>query len=278
MTLVLPISEKLCSKCGQVKSLTCFSKNRSGKDGLQHRCKPCHREAVLKCYYKNPAAKIKKAIEWEKANKEKYRVYHYTSRLKTKFGKTYAWYIEALTKQGGVCKICLADEPGRKNRFFCVDHCHATGVIRGILCAKCNDGLGKLGDGNTAVLESAIEYLSKPIVDAESLVESTIGVKFAGHRTFNAWKCGLKRNYRMTPGKYLTLLEIQQGCCAICRTDTPVGDDCVFSVDHDHLTDQIRGLLCMRCNDGLGKIADSVQWLKGAIRYLSEAVPLGVVP
>ncbi len=48
-----------------------------------------------------------------------------------------------LALQGGVCAIC-SKKP--KRGFLCVDHCHRTGMIRGLLCAKCNSGLGFYDD------------------------------------------------------------------------------------------------------------------------------------
>jgi hypothetical protein len=56
--------------------------------------------------------------------------------------------------QGGGCAIC-----GRRNPEH-VDHCHETGVIRGVLCFNCNGGLGQFKD-DIASLRRAIEYLEQ---------------------------------------------------------------------------------------------------------------------
>jgi hypothetical protein len=55
--------------------------------------------------------------------------------------------------QGGVCAICRQAEPN------CVDHCHATGRIRGMLCKACNAGLGLLRDDPT-LMRAAAKYLA----------------------------------------------------------------------------------------------------------------------
>lgn len=73
-----------------------------------------------------------------------------------KYGIDAAAYDEMLRGQNGVCAICLTATPG--GRFFCVDHCHRTGRVRGLLCTHCNHGLGKFAD-STANLERAINYL-----------------------------------------------------------------------------------------------------------------------
>jgi len=69
-----------------------------------------------------------------------------------------------LEAQGGVCKLCSKPETrvnpqtGGVSRLA-VDHCHKTGVVRGLLCLDCNTGLGKFGDDPTLLLK-AVEYLN----------------------------------------------------------------------------------------------------------------------
>ena len=60
------------------------------------------------------------------------------------------------------------------------------------------------------------------------------------------------------------LEESQSHKCAIC------GKLADLHIDHCHLTNKYRGLLCMQCNTGLGKFYDNVEYLQQAIKYLSE--------
>lgn len=76
----------------------------------------------------------------------------------------------------------------------------------------------------------------------------------------------LMRLYGMTLDDYLLLLDAQEGRCKICGEPPLEGK--VLSVDHDHETGKVRGLLCMRCNSGLGYLRDRVDLLKAAIAYL----------
>ena len=69
----------------------------------------------------------------------------------------------------------------------------------------------------------------------------------------------------MTEENYAAMLKQQNGCCAICGR-TP--ERRRLAVDHDHDTDAVRGLLCGRCNVGLGLFDEDVDSLKIAIRYL----------
>jgi len=78
------------------------------------------------------------------------------AQLKMRFNISLNEYDNLLDKQGGVCKICKTKE---SRKVLCVDHNHNTGKIRGLLCSKCNRGIGLLGD-NIDLLKVAIKYLS----------------------------------------------------------------------------------------------------------------------
>ncbi len=77
----------------------------------------------------------------------------------------------------------------------------------------------------------------------------------------------LLKNFGITPADFDHLLDEQGGLCAICRSDTPGGRG-RFHVDHCHLTNKIRGLLCTRCNTGLGQFGDDPDRLRSATAYL----------
>lgn len=83
----------------------------------------------------------------------------FAARLWARFRMRVAEYEALLRAQNGVCAIC-GNEEGVAGRRLAVDHCHATGKIRGLLCALCNTGIGKLGDSSSA-LRRAVEYLER---------------------------------------------------------------------------------------------------------------------
>jgi hypothetical protein len=62
--------------------------------------------------------------------------------LKSHYGITLEQYDALLEEQGGVCAICGE----RPEKHLCVDHCHETGTVRGLLCKRCNFGLGYYKD------------------------------------------------------------------------------------------------------------------------------------
>jgi hypothetical protein len=76
--------------------------------------------------------------------------------LKSIYGISVEDYANLLARQFGVCAICLR-QPAKR---LCVDHCHATRKIRGLLCRACNAALGFLRDDENAVMAAAA-YLRK---------------------------------------------------------------------------------------------------------------------
>lgn len=80
----------------------------------------------------------------------------------------------------------------------------------------------------------------------------------------------LKLKYNMVQADYDTLLKQQNYKCAICSTDKPTGKWKVFAVDHDHETNNVRGLLCNECNRGIGLLKDNPELLMKAASYLEK--------
>lgn len=87
----------------------------------------------------------------------------------------------------------------------------------------------------------------------------------------NGRKCHLKKKYGITVADYDRLFEIQLGKCAICKTDNPGQGNKHFHIDHDHLSGKVRGLLCVKCNMGIGSFDDDVMLMHMAAAYVAEA-------
>lgn len=105
---------------------------------------------------------------WREKNAEHMRAYNRRrylekrgSHLKIKYGISLADYEVLNAKQGGRCAICAADRTGGRGKnpsLFHVDHCHATGKVRGLLCNACNRMIG-LGKDDPNVLRAGAAYL-----------------------------------------------------------------------------------------------------------------------
>lgn len=138
---------KTCRMCGESKPLGEFYlyTTRAGDKTPMARCKSCHSAAVIVSTRKNPSPKRKADAKYAASVRHRRRLKRYGISAEEFAG------LEA--SQQGVCLIC---------QQFCgdmhVDHDHATGKVRGLLCPQCNVGLGSFRD-DPARLIRAIAYL-----------------------------------------------------------------------------------------------------------------------
>jgi hypothetical protein len=164
---------KICTKCGNKKSIIEFPKMKHGKYGVSAECKDCrkiyHQKRYKKYAYKYKTDKNfhKKALQASKKYREKNSniIKAKNARLKKNFGITLEQYNQMLKEQNGVCAICGNSEKiidKRINRIIslAIDHDHQTGKVRGLLCNTCNHLLG-LANDNFEITKNATDYLKK---------------------------------------------------------------------------------------------------------------------
>lgn len=135
------MQKKRCSKCGKKKPLDHFFNRKAAKDGKASCCKTCAKGMRERLVESRPY----------------YQVHMQRQR---KYGVSQEQYEEMLRQQGGRCAICRSKSPGRNSVFFCIDHDHETGRVRGLLCRRCNMGLGYFGD-KLKLLRRAVRYLEE---------------------------------------------------------------------------------------------------------------------
>ena len=143
-----------CCGCHKVLPWQAFGVCSSRRPfGLSSRCKSCEK-----------VRKLGSARRWYRNLTEaQRRAHNRKTNLKKVHGVTLEQYAAMLAKQGNRCAIC--DKDRRSNTLRCgrrenlaIDHCHKTGRIRGLLCARCNKGVGLFLD-SVIILEKAIAYL-----------------------------------------------------------------------------------------------------------------------
>jgi hypothetical protein len=129
---------KKCIGCKETKPLNSFHRRITAIDGRLNLCKECNCLRVRKWNAKNkPSLKNKNLITQYGINLKEYNDF-----------KVFCDY---------KCSICGCHE-SKYSRQLAVDHDHKTGTVRGLLCIKCNKGLGLFED-NIELLKSAINYL-----------------------------------------------------------------------------------------------------------------------
>ena len=187
--------------------------------------------------------------------------------LKAQYGLSLDDYSELLTKQNNKCAICATSESDHQSGRFLVDHNHDTGEVRGILCNSCNSGIGFFNDDKEK-LSNAIKYLDRDISFIQEFINNQ-KKKLLPEEKFPEDR-SLKNRYGIVKITFNKILEAQNNSCGICYTKTPGGKGNSFHVDHCHISDKIRGLLCVRCNLGLGALKDSKDVVSKAMNYLGD--------
>lgn len=142
------LTEGMCNRCSTVKPVDEFYRNGAYRT-LCHACEKTRRH------------------EYRIRPEVRKRAYLYEMKrfYKKKYGMSFDQYDEILKRQNGLCAICRkpnskVDARSKKLQRFHVDHCHETKKIRGLLCSKCNQGIGYF-DENILVLEACIKYLTE---------------------------------------------------------------------------------------------------------------------
>lgn len=138
---------KICKLCYTFKSRNEFEFSRYNKDKMKSYCQICRVEYDRLARIKR---KSKDFIKYSLREKDR--------KLRLKYNITLDQYDIILEQQDYKCRICSKPHLYEKRTNLFVDHCHKTGVVRGLICNSCNKGLGDFKD-NIDFLEKAIIYL-----------------------------------------------------------------------------------------------------------------------
>lgn len=136
---------RLCSRCLEIKRTDLFYRSTLNNKNAATWCTEC-----LKKYNKAYNQTYKRKKYHSNYQREKQRYY--------KYGINNEKFAQILFEQENKCAICGTQNPGKEN--WCLDHCHETHIVRGILCKKCNSSIGLIKD-NLDALNKAYIYLLK---------------------------------------------------------------------------------------------------------------------
>lgn len=145
---------KLCCFCKEFKNLSEFRK-RTERKGNQYssRCKKCLNLWASEWRKKNPGSYLNSQIKYRLKETEPKR----RSLLKSRYNLSVENYYLMSKSQNNSCAICGTHKSKLTKGLF-VDHCHKTKKVRGLLCTKCNTGIGQFSESQTKLLY-AIRYL-----------------------------------------------------------------------------------------------------------------------
>jgi hypothetical protein len=306
------------------------------------RCKPCERDLPPEAFAKNQyACRDCQSARW-KAYKEKHREYererqrrydrarsvekasrqqasrqadpdkHRDMQLRSRYGISLAEQKALLIEQGGGCGICGTTQAPVMHQ----DHCHVSGLHRGVLCQPCNHVVGFFRE-EPQRMHAAVAYLHAATVEvaapfagraAAALADfdGDLGAAYFSadvhlcpacqkrypithfvqgrqHRLGAQGRCASCRGRPVLPLDAALLRVTKYGLlawqqmvldvafrneCAICMQPDPHRD--VLHTDHCHESGLVRGLLCGRCNRGLGAARDDALTLVRAAEYLDH--------
>lgn len=145
----IELKDRKCKSCGKGAEEVEFYQRKGGS--YKSVCKGCWR-----VYTRDYARKrwALKDSEWVRSKRN--------AKFKEKFGITLDDYEQMLKQQSGVCAICAQTESRKtesgRDRWLAVDHNHATGKVRALLCGACNTSIGAMKE-DPARLRKAAEYL-----------------------------------------------------------------------------------------------------------------------
>lgn len=164
--------------------------------------------------------------------------------------------------------------------------CGATLRYKGGPCVACQKtnrnvyrrarvGRGKI-QGNPCVRCGGTERYAGSLVCVPCHKKYVAARKLTPEVKYQIRKSWYRTKYGVTPEFFDQLLESQGRRCAICETSEPMfkpgghRSGTGWCLDHDHATNEIRGVLCSSCNYAIGMLGDSIPRLHQAIRYLSK--------
>lgn len=148
-----------CYKCQQHKWLYDFPNNKSKPEGKDYQCKECCKKQSKEYHKNNKEARKESGKEYRYKNADVIKI----RRKEKLYGISESEQEELITLCNNKCEICGIDAKFSTKQVLNIDHDHSTGDIRGMLCGKCNKGLGLLGD-NLESLKKVVNYLEREVI------------------------------------------------------------------------------------------------------------------
>ena len=193
--------KKVCKKCGEAKTLDCYSIAKYDLNGnvkLQAWCKVCKNldsKERISQYSEEKKEQIKQERrENHKKNRESRIIANKQNKqtitkngltrsqeymLKHNFNMSGEEYIKMFNSQQGLCEICkkaevVSDVRLNKIRNLAVDHNHDTNQVRGLLCIKCNSAIGHLNDDIDLIYISLLYLLKYSDINLIEFLENKL--------------------------------------------------------------------------------------------------------
>lgn len=168
------------------------------------------------------------------------------------------------------CEVCDVELSWRGSTKRCLDHCHTTSRIRGVLCSRCNLAIGQVNDAPKRLIAIAA-YLDDRaplmLVDSPALIRPE--VSWGGcPKKERCLALRLADRYGIEPTEAMNWIKRTQKRCDACGAPPGKRSLCI---DHCHRQHRVRGVLCHHCNFTIGLVDDSPARLRALAAYLGRA-------
>lgn len=233
----------ICNTCSVDKPLSDFTPNRWTKSGHTNKCKPCCNVA---------------ATRWRNDNLDKvrarYREAHRKERARTGYKRP-----QRTTEEGRLCSTC---KTRKMSAEFGMSSITSDGIAtRCKACTRESTTRYRYKDLSASRIRERDKARRRYARDPQTVRD---GVR----------KSRLRVRYDLSLEGRANMLAAQDGKCAICKMPITLPNgtspNSHANIDHDHLTGQVRELLCPPCNKGLGCFCDSPERLRAAALYLEK--------
>lgn len=293
-------TEKKCSRCGEIKRITYYHKNKNYKDGHFSWCKEC----VLENKKQRKEPKFRSKLEekfWAELQKLKtpqelityesekipYTLSkNYNPDFVYKFTNGYKIFIEikGYNRAEDRQKMLqvIKDNPDKDIRMVFANDApiYKGSKTRNSDWAKKNNIPYSIGSIPKHWIEEKRELCIKCkknkrvsskrqwCKECSSDYHKNYSKDNRDHLKKLSKINKLKRHYNLSIEEFNKMKEKQKNCCAICETSF---DNTKVHVDHCHDSGKVRGLLCNMCNTGIGFLKDSYEIVRSAAKYLENA-------
>ena len=257
-----PKGHKRCSCCQEIKPLEEFFADRTTRDGRGYECKSCYRERqqrLVSLFEPTDNRKgSKKGIPHKRRPQEDLPEGHKRCLKCDQIKPTTLFYRSKKGNDGlySYCKECEKDRP----RLPIL-------IPETKRCPKCRE-----------TKPSEEFYLNRGLKTKDGLSSYCRKCsKASAARPYSYVKDRRRvlRRYNLTVEEYDLMLQEQDGKCAVCGHPEQLmrdGKILELAIDHCHVTDAVRGLLCSNCNRALGLLYEDPERVEGLLRYIRERV------
>ena len=238
-----------------------FNRDRTKLDGYNNYCKKCrslpkdffHKEGMKRCRICNQYLPSTTEFFWKRHTKDNLSG---TCKVCSRDEQL----LLAPTK---ICTICKEELPNT-TEFFNSNIWDTHGLHK--VCRECRKKYGI--ENKEVITEKKRAYSAQ---NRKSLAERSREKYNSDAHKLRVRERNIRNTYSISLDELRELMDKQKGCCDICG-DSLAHPDSVnsYSIDHNHSSGKVRGLLCCHCNSAIGYVREDEKIIENLVKYLRK--------